>query len=68
MEKSVEIRVRRIALHKYDLVIMRDDNVRVMHDITMIGVQDFLREFNGSMLNSLCLGGSVKVKSIIKFM
>lgn len=68
MEQSVEIRVRRVSLHKYDLVIMRNDDVRVMHDITMIGVQDFLRAFNGSMLNSLCLGGSVNVKSSVKFM
>lgn len=67
MEQSVEIRVRRITLNKYDLVIMRDDDVRVMHDITMVGVQDFLRAFNGSMLNSLCLGGSVNVKLNIKF-
>lgn len=68
MEQSVEIRVRRVSLHKYDLVIMRNDDVRVMHDITMIGVQDFLRAFNGSMLNSLCLGGSVNVKSSVTFM
>ena len=68
MEQSIEIRVRRVSLHKYDLVIMRNDDVRVMHDITMIGVQDFLRAFNGSMLNSLCLGGSVNVKSSVTFM
>lgn len=68
MEQSIEIRVRRVSLHKYDLVIMRGDDVRVMHDITMVDVQDFLRAFNGSMLNSLCLGGSVNVKSSVKFM
>lgn len=67
MEQSIEVRVRRVSLHKYDLVIMRNDDVRVMHDITMVGVQDFLRAFNGSMLNSLCLGGSVNVKSSVKF-
>lgn len=67
MEQSIEIRVRRVSLHKYDLVIMRNDDVRVMHDVTMVVVQDFLRAFNGSMLNSLCLGGSVNVKSSVKF-
>lgn len=58
----MEFKVRRVAKDKYDLVLMQHDDVRVMHDLSTIGVQDFLRTFFGSQLASMPVGTSINNK------
>lgn len=55
----MEFKVRRVAKDKYDLVLMQTDDVRVVHDLDIVGVQDFLGMFFGSQLASMPVGTSI---------
>ena len=66
-EQSTEFRIRKVANGKFDLVLMHSNSVEVRHDLSDIGVQDFLRAFYGSLMYSMPVGGSYNMKSLVKF-
>lgn len=66
-EQTTEFRIRKVASGKFDLVLMGNDTVEVRHNLSDIGVQDYLRAFYGSLMYSMPVGGSYNMKSLVKF-
>lgn len=66
-ENTTEFRIRKIANGKFDLVLMRHDTVEVRHNLSNVGVQDFLRAFYSSLMFNMPVGGSYNLKSLVKF-
>lgn len=68
MEQSIEIRVRRVTKTLYDLVILRDGDIEVRHNVSYSWVQDYVRMHCSSLLNKMLVASSVNLQSKMKFM
>lgn len=66
MEQSVELRIRRVTRDKYDIVMLRDDEVKVEHSVSFEYALHWLRAQFGSRLFGLTVGSSVNFQSKIK--
>lgn len=66
MERTIEIRVRRVTNRLYDLVILRDNDVEVRHSVSYSWVQDYVRMHCSSLLGSMPVAGSINFRSQVK--
>lgn len=68
MEQSVEFRIRRVTRYKYDLVLLRDGEIVIGHDLAQYEVMNLLRSHFLKMMDEISIGGSVNFQSTMKFM
>ena len=66
-EQATEFRIRKVTSDKFDLVLMNDDSVEVRHNLSYIGVMDYIRAYYGSLMYRMQVGGSYNMKSLVKF-
>lgn len=66
MEQSIEFRIRRVARDKYDIVMLRGDEVSVKHGVSSTYVCNWAKIMFSSRIGQLGLGSCLNFQSRVK--
>ena len=66
MEQSVELRIRRVTRDKYDIVLLRDNEVVTQRDVSLERALYWLKTQISCRLFELRVGDGINFKSQVK--